>query len=112
MGALVFQGSPAGPLALRINNAAALGDTTLVAAVAGQKTRVYGVRLNAAAPTTVQLKDGAGTVLEVFNLVAGVPYILELREQPYYTGSVNTAFILNSSLAVQVDGELEYFTAV
>lgn len=113
MSALVFQGSPAGPLALRVNNAAAAGDTTLIAAVPGQKTRAYGLRLSVAGATVVQIKDGAGTVLEVFNFAAaGSMPPLELRELPYYTTSANSALVLNSSNAVQVDGQLEYFTAI
>ena len=107
-----LRGSPVrGPLALRIDNAAASGDTTLLVAVAGQKHRIYGFRISVAGATAVQLKDGAGTVLETFNFGANGAAFFELREEPYYTGTANTAFILNSSNAVQVDGRLEYFTA-
>lgn len=111
MGALTFRGSPQAPIALRITNAAASGDTTLVAAVAGKQTRVYGFRISVAGATIVTMKDGAGTSLEVFNFAGAGGYaFFELREEPYYTGTANTAFILNSSAAVQVDGRLEYFT--
>lgn len=111
MGAQNFLGSPAAPQALRINNAAASGDTSLVAAVAGLVTRVYGLRLSVAGATVVTLKRGA-TVLEVFNFAAAdtMPP-LDLRELPYYVTAVNEAFVLNSSAAVQVDGQLEYFTS-
>lgn len=109
MGAQNFQGAPNGPLPLRINNAATLGDTVLVAAIASRKTRVYSLRLSVAGATIVQIKDGAGTVLEVFNFAgAGGGAMLDLRELPYYTGTANTALIMSSSAAVQVDGQLEY----
>ena len=111
MGATSFKGSPSGPLALRINNAAAAGDTPLVAAVVGQVTRVYGIRLNVAGATVVQVKRGA-TVLEVFNFAgAGGAATFDLRELPYYTTAVNEVLNINSSNAVQVDGQLEYSTS-
>lgn len=112
MGAMTFQGSPAGPLALRIDNAAALGVTPLVAAVAGQATRVYGLRLSVGGATIVEIRRGA-TVLERFNFAAaGGAVVLDLREIPYYTTAANEALNLNSTVAVQVDGQLEYFTGV
>ncbi len=94
---------------LRIDVAAS-GDTQLLAAVSGQTHRLHALRLSAPAPVTVQLKDGA-TVLEVFNLVAGVPHHLPLRGRPYHKGTANTALNINLSGAVQVDGRLEYVTA-
>lgn len=112
MGAQNLRGSPVtGPLVLRINQNTA-GDTAVLAAVAGQKHRIYGYRISVDGATDISIKDGAGTVLEVFNFGAGGSCFFELREEPYYTGTANTAFIINSSNAVQVDGRLEYFTAV
>ena len=111
MGAQNFLGSPCAPSPLRINNAAAAGDTPLVAAVAGQSVRVYGLRLSVAGATIVQIKRGS-TVLEVFNFAAaGGAAVLDLRELPYYTTAANEALVLNSSGAVQVDGQLEYTQA-
>lgn len=105
-----FKGSPAGVLKQRITNAAAAGDTPVVAGVAGQAVRVYGLRLSVAGATVVSVKDGAGTVLEVFNFAGvGGEVVLELRDDTYYETSAGNAFIVNSSAAVQVDGRLEYF---
>lgn len=110
MGAQSFFGSPSAPLPTRINNAAALGDTTLVAAAAGKATRVYSLDISVAGATIVTLRRGA-TVLQVFNF-AGVGGIVvkDLRELPYYVTGVNEALILNSSVAVQVDGMFESAT--
>lgn len=103
-----FKGSPSEPLQLRINNAAAAGDTTLVTAVVGQAVRAYGLRISVAGATIVQIKRGA-TVLEVFNYAGvGGATTLDLREEAYYTTNANEALVLNSSAAVQVDGQLEY----
>lgn len=106
---VTFEGSPTGIARQRINNAAASGDTTVVAAVAVRTVRVYGLRLSAAAATVVQVKDGAGTVLEQFNFAAsGGNVDLALRGSPYYLTTQGNALIINSSNAVQVDGQLEY----
>lgn len=97
---------------LKITNAAASGDTTLVAATASVKTRVYRMKLSVAGATIISIKDGAGTTLEKFNFAGdGGALILDFSARPWYTGTVNTAFILNSSAAVQVDGSLEYAQA-
>ena len=105
---LTFEGSPTGIARQRINNAAAAGDITVVAGTSGRSVRVYGLRLSAAGATIVQIKDGAGTVLEQFNLAAGGGVRLKLRGTPFYIGTQGNALIVNSSNPVQVDGELEY----
>lgn len=105
-----YKGSAAGVLYARINNAGASGDITVVTAVAGQSVRVYGLRISVAGATIVSIKDGAGTVLEVFNFAgAGVAPPLDLRDETYYTTASGDALIVNSSAAVQVDGRIEYF---
>lgn len=96
--------------ALRINVAAS-GDTALVAAATGKRTKVHALRLSAAGAVVVQIKDGS-TVLETFNFAAaGTMPPLELRHAPYYTGTTNTALNINLSGAVQVDGRIEYTVA-
>ncbi len=96
---------------LKVTNAAGSGDTTLVAAVSGQTTRVHRLRLSAAGATIVTIKRGS-TSLEVFNLAGnGDGVILPLSEEPYYITAANETFVLNSSAAVQVDGYLEYITS-
>jgi hypothetical protein len=95
----------------RINNAAASGDATVVAAVAGQTTRVHALRLSVAAATIVQVKRGA-TILEVFNFAGnGGAVVLDLSEDPHYITAANEAFVINSSAAVQVDGRAYYVTS-
>ena len=103
-GNFTFEGSYTTPTPVRINNAAAAGDTTVVAAAAGKTVRVYGLRLSAAAAVTVQIKDGAGTILEVVNLGAGVPFVLQAVGFPHYALTQGNALIINASAAVQVDG--------
>ena len=96
--------------ALRINVAAS-GDTALVAAATGKRTKVHALRLSAAGAVIVQIKAGS-TVLEVFNFAAaGTMPPLELRHAPYYQTGANEALNINLSGAVQVDGRLEYTAA-
>lgn len=95
---------------LRINTAAG-GDTPLVAAVAGQTTRVHSLRLSVAGAVIVQIRDGA-TVLEVFNFAGvGGAVVLDFRSRPWYKTTANTALNINLSAAVQVDGRVEYVTS-
>lgn len=96
---------------LTVTNAAASGDTSLVAAVASQTTRVYSMRLSVAGATVITIKRGS-TTLEKFNMAgAGGAVVLDLRDRPYYKTATNEALVLNSSTAVQIDGVLEYVTS-
>lgn len=108
-GNFAFEGAVTGIARQRINNAAAAGDTVIVAAAAGLLIRAFGMRLSVAGATIVQIKDGAGTVLEQFNFAgAGGSVVLDLRSVAFYMLTTGNAFIINSSAAVQVDGVLEY----
>jgi len=94
----------------RINTATS-GDTTLVAGVASQTTRVHSLRLNVAGAVIVQVKTGS-TIREVFNFAGnGGSMVLDLRDRPYYKTAANEAFIINLSTNVQVDGVVEYVTS-
>lgn len=113
MGALSFFGSPAAPLTATIDNAAASGDVTVVAAAGtANRHRIYGLRLTVAGATIVTVKSGAGITLERINFGgAGGGIVLDLRELPYWTCNPNQGIVINSSAAVQVDGTVEYTTA-
>lgn len=94
----------------KVISANAAGSTALLAAVAGQKHSVQGLRISVAGAVVVSILDGA-TLLERFNFAGnGGGIVLDLRGKPYYTGSVNTALNISLSAAVQVDGRLEYVT--
>lgn len=109
---MTFFGAAANPLPARINNGAASGDTTIVAAAAGKSVRAYGLRLSAAAACVVSIKDGAGTVLEVVNFGAAGALVLPMREVPYYSTTAGNALVMNVATAVQVDGVVESSTGV
>lgn len=96
--------------ATRINTAGA-GDTAIVAAVAGQTTRVHALRLSVAGAVIVQIKTGA-TVQEVFNFAGnGGSVNLNFNERPYWKTAVNEAININLSAAIQVDGAIQTVTS-
>lgn len=114
-GLIGADGSPAGAniaaASAKIINANTIAPTALLAAVAGQTHKVQGLRLSVAGAVIVTLLDGA-TVLEKFNYAGvGGGIVLDLRDKPYWTGSVNTALNIVLSAAVQVDGHLDYITS-
>lgn len=95
----------------KIISANTIAPTALLTAVAGQTHKVQGLRLSVAGAVIVTLLDGA-TVLEKFNYAGvGGGIVLDLRDKPYWTGSVNTALNIVLSAAVQVDGHLDYITS-
>lgn len=90
---------------------ATTGDQVIVAAVAGQTTRVHRIRLYASAATNMAVKNGAGATLETIQFPGAGSFVMDFATRPYWTTSVNTAFILNSSVAVTVTGRIEYATS-
>lgn len=88
-------------------NTSTSGDNSIVSATSGAITRVNEMRLTAAGAVTVTVKRGS-TTLDVIQMVAGVPYILPLRLEPYYRTAANEAFILNLGGAVAVTGVVSF----
>lgn len=88
------------------------GDNTVVAAVAAKTTRVYRIFFVCAAGTVITIKNGAGTALTgAMTMGAGGAFMLDFQAEPWFTCSANTAFIINSSNAVQVSGAVYYVNA-
>ena len=88
---------------------AASGDNTVVAAVSAKTTRVYQMTFVCSGATAITIKNGAGASLTgamAFN--AGGSLTLDFVPNPRFITSSNTAFIINSSNAVQVSGWLDY----
>lgn len=89
---------------------AASGDNTVVSAGAGGvTTRVHRMFIVVAAATAITIKNGAGTSLTgAMSLSAGGSIVLEFSQEPWFKTSAATAFIINSSNAVQVSGMVDY----
>jgi len=87
-------------------NTAAIGDTTISTATAGQTTRVHRMRLNVAGATTLTIKSGA-TTLEVLKFAAAGFLVYDFATRPWYVTAANSALVISNSAAVQVDGVVE-----
>ncbi len=89
------------------------GDRTIVSATASQTTKVYRMTLQAGATgLTVLIKDGAGTTLQTLILAANQFIGFDFSQYPWFTTSANTAFILNLSASVALNGRLYYIKSV
>jgi hypothetical protein len=79
----------------------------LVAAVAGQKIRVYKMALTIAVTGTVQFADGSTNLTGAMTLNAGTPFILPHDGNAWFATSLGNAF--NVSVAQQLSGTM-WFT--
>ena len=87
-------------------NFSASGDNIIIAAVSGLIIRVLRIKLSFSGNTNILIKDGA-TVLDgpLFFLANG-GMVLDNSSVPWYTAQGN--FVINSSNAVQVGGNVDY----
>ena len=92
----------------RINFNTAGDNTVLPQDTTGVRFIVWRLRLSVAGATTIQIKDGSGTILEVFNLGVNGAINLEAGDHAHYATSTNNGLVINSSNAVQVDGRVSY----
>lgn len=93
-------------------NTAALGDSTLIAAVAGKTIHIVDMILTVAAATTLTFKDGAAAISgPLFAPAGGAQFILHENPNSEWFATTNPAnnFVLNSTVAVQLSGIVHYF---
>jgi hypothetical protein len=111
----VTQPATVQPRAATLTNAAVSfsgsGDNTVVAAVSAKTTKVYRLFLVSAGNTTITIKDGSTSLTGAMTLYAGGSLCLDFSSEPWFTGSTNTALIINSSSAVQVSGSIGYINS-
>lgn len=96
-------------LSAAVVNISSATTTAIVAAVAGQTTRVHRLRLNVGAAQQITVKDGS-TTLEVLNFTAAGFLTYDVSSRPWYTTSVNSALNFTTSTTGQVNGVVEYQT--
>jgi hypothetical protein len=86
------------------------GDNTIVSAGVGAvTTRVHRLFIVVAGATSITIKNGAGASLTgAMSLSAGGSIVLDFNQEPWFKTSAATAFIINSSAAVQVSGMVDY----
>ena len=89
----------------------ASGDTTLVAAVSGQTTRVHRMKFTCDGANLVTVKVGS-TVVDRFRFPAsGGAAVLEFSSRPWYVTGANETLVINSSTTANVDGSIETVTS-
>lgn len=87
------------------------GDTTLVAAVSGQTTRVHRMKFTCDGACLVLIKRGS-TELDRFRFPAsGGAAVLEFSSRPWYVTGANEALVINTSTTANVDGSVETVTS-
>lgn len=91
-------------------NASALGDNTLVAAVAGKQIHVHKIWYVVAADVNTILKHGSTNFHPVVSMKASGSLVLDFDEHPWFVTAAGEDFILNLSAAVQVSGMVYYRT--
>lgn len=87
-------------------NASAAGNNTIVAAAAGEMTRVHRMYFTVSAPTQIIILRGATALTGAMETPAGM--FLDYSEIPWYVTDANEAFIIYSSIAVNIAGRIEY----
>lgn len=86
-------------------------DTTLVAAVSGQTTRVHRMKFTCDGACLVLIKRGS-TVIDRFRFPAsGGAAVLEFSSRPWYVTGANEALAINTSTTANVDGSIETVTS-
>lgn len=95
-------------------NLSALGDTTVVPAIAGYRVRVLGYVIAAAGAVSVQFKSGANVISGPMAMVAGSNITThpsagtEQSELGVVQTNPDEAFVINLSAAVAVGGHVNY----
>jgi hypothetical protein len=91
------------------------GDNIIVPAQAGKQIKVFRLKLICGGATALLFKDGTVIVLDgPLDFSANEGMVLDFTSMdmpPWYTTSPGNALIINSSLGVQVGGNLDYLVS-
>jgi hypothetical protein len=88
-----------------ISRATSGDGTAVIAALAGKKTRVYGLFFAAASSVVVTLKRGSTALTGPMTLGA---LALDLQGRPWFTTAVAEDLFVNLGAAIQVSGTIYY----
>lgn len=101
---------PNPPYPMTAVNFAASGDNTVLASNATTAQCVYAIFFNnsdAATPTNITIKNGSTNLTGAMRFASGTAMVLTFQNNaklPWFVVSPGSAFILNSSAAVQISG--------
>jgi hypothetical protein len=99
-----------GALLAAVINAATAADHTIIAAVAAQRIRIYGIWIWSTGTTAVTPKSGSTALSGPIAMVAQSHFDKEPRrdQEPWFTCGVNEAFVLTNGSAIQISGVVYY----
>jgi hypothetical protein len=99
-----------GALLNAVINITTATDTTIIAAVASQRIRIYAIWMWSGGTTSVTPKTATTPLSGTISMVAQSHFDKEPRrdEEPWFTCGVNEAFVLTTSGAAQVSGIVYY----
>lgn len=97
---------PVPALSGAVINATAQGNNTIVAAAAGEITRVYRMYFTVSAPTEIVIQRGATALTGPMFIWSGM--FLDFSEKPWYVTGENEALVIYSSNPVTIAGRIEY----
>jgi hypothetical protein len=100
----VYWARNVGVLNLVVINTAAPGDLVIQPATFNFSTKLYRLVLMFAGPTNLTFKDGTTPLSGPMPFIANQGLVLDFSGDPWYEGSLNTDFIINSSVGVQMSG--------
>jgi len=87
-------------------NATAQGNNTIVAAAAGEITRVYRMYFTVSSPTEIVIQRGSTALTGPMLIWSGL--FLDYSDKPWYVTGENEALVIYSSNPVTIAGRIEY----
>lgn len=83
-------------------------DTTLVAGVAGKRTRVWQIFFVQSLDSNVTFKSGSTALTGAMPLTAFGTLMLPSSPHPWFTTAVGEAFVMSQSASAQISGRIYY----
>lgn len=84
------------------------GDNTIIAALAGNMTRVYRLAIVVGDSTQLQFKRGSTAISGPYQMKPGGSIVLDFDGEPWFKTGINEALIINSTVGVVVGGCIWY----
>ncbi len=84
------------------------GDNTIIAATANKSSRVYKIFFVANASTIITFKEGSNDLSGPIPLASGGAFVLDTSNDPWFTTSIGSAFIISQTGTATIGGTVYY----
>lgn len=84
------------------------GDHVVVAGAPTLPTRVWKIFFVVSSATTVKFKDGVIDLTGSITLFAGGTFVLDFDDDPWFSGTPGSDFIISQTGTAQVSGQVSY----